>query len=279
MPLRITLLTFLLLFPLNTAPVQAGGLVGRGEVRDAGAQAAAEAEKKHGLWANAAAQRRVQRVGRRVAQQAKYQEGTVYAFQILDMDEVNAFALPSGHVYVTRGLMEKVGSRDELLAAVLAHEVGHIAELHAYRRVQRAMRQTIAVGALGALFGKRLGRTGEAALVLGDALLFADYSQDQEIEADRYGVIVAHQAGYHASAMAEFLTILAADEKNPGVLKYLHSHPRSERRARLVSEFREEYLAGTADISKYTEPKPPAAAFSYSYPNFARLEREARAKE
>lgn len=269
------LLLLLLCSLLGLVPsADAKSLVGKGEVRAAGRDAAKEIEKKEGLYPNAQAQARVRRIGDKLARLAKYQEGTVFAFQVLDMEEINAFALPSGHIYVTRGLLDAVGKNDDLLAAVIGHEIGHLAELHAFRRVEKVLRQALAFTALDLLFGKRLGKDAQYVAALTESYLAADYSQDQETEADRYGVILATEAGYDPSAMADFLRLLAEKEKSLGLLKYLHSHPPSKDRAKRVDAFVANYAQESLD--RFLYPTPPEAAFTYQYPDFMELERQAR---
>ncbi|HYE78328.1 MAG TPA: M48 family metallopeptidase [bacterium] len=260
------ILTVALAAPLAAPAPADAALVSRKQVQQAGRDAAKQVEEKYGLWANAAEQERVRRIGRRVAERAKYQEGVVYAFQIVNMDDMNAFALPSGHVYLTKGLVQRVGKDDDLIAAVLAHEVGHLSELHSHKRIERALKQQLGFAVFGSIFGDRLGKAGNFAANLANQVIFNEYSQDQEIESDRYGVVLASQAGYRKEAMADFLRILAQEERRNKALEYLRSHPYSETRVEVVNEFVRSLAAGKVNLAAYTSPKPPDAAFAYAYP-------------
>lgn len=253
--------------PMTLAPSPAdAAIVSKKQVQQAGRDAAKQVEKEHGLWNSATEQQRVRRIGRRLAEKAKYQEGTVYAFQILNMEDVNAFALPDGHVYVTKGLMTRVGKDDHMLAAVLGHEIGHISELHAHKRIERALKQQLGYSIFGTIFGDKLGDIGNLAADIANTVIFNEYSQDQEIDGDQYGIVLASQAGYRKDAMVDFLEILAADEKQNKTLEYLRSHPYSATRVTVANKFMEDLNAGRITLAEYTSPKPPATAFTYAYP-------------
>ncbi|WP_025900020.1 M48 family metalloprotease [Sneathiella glossodoripedis] len=149
---------------------------------------------------------------------------------------VNAFALPGGYVYVTRGLLAMANNEAEV-AGVLAHEVGHVIARHGVERQSRAT----GMGLLGAIAGiltqsadvARLGQTV-------GGLFLADYSRDQEYEADRLGVKYLGLAGYPREAMADFLQRLedhseyaakvAGKEGKSGQYDFFASHPQTEDR-------------------------------------------------
>jgi predicted Zn-dependent protease len=174
-------------------------------------------------------------VGARVAAHAP-QRSHGYRFQILDQDEPNAFALPGGHVYVSRGLLALANREDEL-AGVIAHEVVHVAGRH------HAQRQTrlAGVGILalpGVLAGAILGPIGDliaAPGVLAGAGALASYSRSQELEADRYGQEIAAAAGYDPGALGRFLIALERETQlrleGPREPGWLDSHPANPDRA------------------------------------------------
>jgi|GEM_PF-5223357 len=259
----LALLLGLLVLP---APADSAGLVGKGEIRKSGREAAAAIEKKEGLYQSSGTQRRVQTIGNELAREAKYQEGTIYAFQVLDMDDVNAFALPSGHVYVTSGLIKLVGNDDDLLAAVLAHEIGHLSELHSHKRVEKVLTQSLAFGFLGAIFKDEIGKEGQMVAGVVNAFLTAEYSQDQELASDKYGIVLTDLAGYDPTSMSAFLRKLAETEKSNELEEYFGSHPNSDKRARLADEFLTTYQNGEIELERFTSPSPPASAFDYQYP-------------
>ena len=129
---------------------------------------------------------------------------------LLNSSVNNAFAVPGGYVYATRQLVNLMNNEAEL-AAVLGHEVGHVAARHSARRQQAAQRNQL-LGLLGAVIGGAvLGSPDLANLSLqGSQLLTLGYSRNQELEADQLGVQYLNRAGYDPNAMATLLASLAA---------------------------------------------------------------------
>jgi len=173
----------------------------------------------------------VQRVGGRVASQAHRR--LRYQFHYLpDRAFINAFALPGGHVFIGRGLIEHMTTEDEL-AAVLGHEVEHVDHYHCAERLQTEL----------AL--RRIPLGGILAIPI--SVFQGGYSKDQELEADREGVLLAHRAGYSAAGAVRAFTMLhdLSHEKEQRVLTpqgelvsvatgvltgYFRSHPATEDR-------------------------------------------------
>jgi predicted Zn-dependent protease len=166
-----------------------------------------------------------------------------WTFTVLDSPIVNAFALPGGYVYITRGLLALAQNEAEL-ASVLGHEMGHVTARHA------AQRQTAAMGAgiLGVLVGAVTGsgELGQASMGAGQALV-AGYSRDQEFEADDLGIRYIARAGYDVNASSSFLNRMgehsrleAAMMGNPGrpsETNIMSTHPRTpDRVARAARE-------------------------------------------
>lgn len=133
----------------------------------------------------------VRGVGARVAAKARC-EGCRFTFRVLDDADPNAFAVPGGFVYVTRGILALLGSEAEL-AAILGHEIGHVTARHAIEQWSRAKDPLADIDR-----AHILDETG--------------HSRDDEREADRLGVEYAARAGYDAEAMASALAALAASE-------------------------------------------------------------------
>ena len=141
-----------------------------------------------------------------------------FSFKLLNSGVPNAFAIPGGYVYTTRGLLALMNSEAEL-AFVLGHETGHIAAHHTDRR-QKVTQRSVLLGTigqtlLGALLGNgalgqvggQLGQAGIQRLVVGSVM---SHSRQDEFEADDLGVIYARKAGYDATASADILSSLAA---------------------------------------------------------------------
>lgn len=131
-----------------------------------------------------------------------------YRVTVLDSPVINAFALPGGYVYVTRGLMALVNDEAEL-AGVIGHEIGHVNARHS------AQRQTAALGTslLGAVLGAVVGSDALNQIAgLGGQGLLASYSRDQEYEADMLGVRYLAGAGYDPYAASDFLESMGAQQ-------------------------------------------------------------------
>jgi len=200
-----------------------------------GNRAAAEVEAESGVYDRHDLEAYVQAVGRRLAARSPRQDVS-YTFHVLDAPEPNAFALPGGHVYVTRGLLVLVDSEDEL-ACVLGHEIGHVAARH-------SVRQLSAQAPLGLVTGITSGVVGLASPALGDlvggvgslasGLVMAPYSRDQEREADRLGQQLAAESGWDPAAMADFLHTMERDEKLQSAKRrrfdFLSTHPTTPER-------------------------------------------------
>lgn len=125
-------------------------------------------------------------------------------FTILNDTQVNAFALPGGYVYVTRGLMAMASDEAEL-AGVLSHEIAHVTARHTAQRYSSAVAANIGVNVLGVLSQVAgLGRVGGDIAALGANLALKSYSREQELESDMLGVRYMTRVGYDPQALVSF---------------------------------------------------------------------------
>ncbi len=154
-----------------------------------------------------------------------------FTFRVLDSPVINAFALPGGYVYVTRGLLSHLNNEAQL-AVVLGHEITHVAARHASQRA--ATQQLGTLGLLGAAIGGQVLLGGNAAqnvLDLGGTaaqLLFLRYGRDDERESDQNGVDYAGLVGYKPSEGAAFFTSLkriGQQQEGGGIPSFLSTHP------------------------------------------------------
>jgi len=150
----------------------------------------------------------VNRIGQKIAPHTERND-VQYKFHVIDSPIVNAFAVPGGYIYVSRGLIALANNEAEL-AGVIAHEIGHITGRHAAAR----MSQGVLVGLGAAILGAATGSdaVGQVANV-GSDLYIKSYSRGQEHESDTLGVRYLAKAGYDPRAMAAFLSSLDAQTK------------------------------------------------------------------
>ncbi|MDZ4737241.1 MAG: M48 family metalloprotease [Rhodospirillaceae bacterium] len=153
-----------------------------------------------GAYEDPAMQAYVNEIGQRLAQQSE-RPNLRYTFTVLDSPVVNAFAVPGGYIYITRGLMALAENEAEV-AGVIAHEIGHITARHSNARYCQSMVAQLGAIGLGVLTGS--GAVAEAAS-MGAAVYLQSYSREQEFESDLLGVRYLSRGGYDPQAMSTFL--------------------------------------------------------------------------
>jgi len=183
----------------------------------------------------------VRTVGERVARSARHPEmpELPYQFVALDSDVVNAFALPGGPVYVTRGMLEQLKTEGQL-AAVLAHEIRHINGRHGSQQIGRQMGMQILLDVATAVAarsegGARAARYGRDVADVVAGLVNLKYTREMESEADRLGLDYMVAAGYHPQEMVNLLTLLTSTE-GPRPPEFLSTHPNPENRVGAIRE-------------------------------------------
>ncbi len=218
------------------------GCLSTAKETEIGAEEAKNVAASIGLVQDSALVDYVAAVGARVAAHAKRVD-VAYQFFVADAQEPNAFALPGGFIYVTRGLLALVNSEDEL-AGVLGHEIGHVEARHSLKRVGVASPFAIATGLAGFAAGivsPTLGRVvaGTTGAVT-EGLVVAPFSRGQERQADAIGLGLAASAGYEPAALSTFLETLGREgELQTGKEESFHflaSHPTTPERVRKTAE-------------------------------------------
>jgi predicted Zn-dependent protease len=210
--------------------------------RRLGAEQAKKVEQSIGFSGGPELTAYVEQVGARVAAQSPRTD-VRYAVHVVDLDEPNAFALPNGDVYVSRGLLVLLNSEDEL-AGVLGHEVGHVAARHTVQRATRAAPLAIVTGIASGvtglaspLLGQAVGGVGQAA----NGLVVAPYSRDQERQADELGQQFEAAAGWDPAALSSALQALQRDEAlRPGGAQrpgFFDSHPSTPERVQNTADY------------------------------------------
>ncbi|MGE4650899.1 MAG: M48 family metalloprotease [Myxococcota bacterium] len=209
-------------------------LVSEAAERRLGAQQAEQIARDPGLFGDPALGDYLQRLGERLAERSPRPD-LDWKFSVLDLWGQNAFALPGGYVYVTRGLLAYLNREDEL-AFVLAHEIGHVAARHSVQRMTRAAPLAVATGLPAAAVslvlpaaGRALGSMGQFA----NSALMAPYGRAQELEADAVGQGLVADSGWDPAALMDFVRTLERERALRGEeerLGFLRTHPLSSER-------------------------------------------------
>ncbi|MEX0636777.1 MAG: M48 family metalloprotease, partial [Ferruginibacter sp.] len=164
-----------------------------------------------------------------------------YEFKVVDSEVLNAFAVPGGYVYFTRGIMAHFNNEAEF-AGVLGHEIGHITARHTV--VQQSNQVFGQIGLMGAIIIKpELGRFAEQASQ-GLGLMFLKFGRDAERESDQLGVEYSSKINYDAKEMAGFFNTLARQSATAGVAElpdFLSTHPNPGDRSITVGKLSKEW--------------------------------------
>jgi len=229
-----------------------------------GAQAHQQVLQEYGVVKDARVQTYVNNLGQRLAK-LSHRDQLQWHFTVLDSPEINAFALPGGYVYVTRGIMAYLQSEAEL-AGVIGHEIGHVTARHG---AQRATRQQDA--GLGVLAATVLGAVLESQGISGAGRLASDVSQtaaagyiasygrDQELQADTLGAEYLARNAYNPRNMIRVIAVLkdqerfAADQARaagravPTGNSWLASHPSNDQRLQQITQLADQYRGNYVD--------------------------------
>ena len=174
-----------------------------------------------------------------------------YHIKILDSPVVNAFAVPGGYIYLTRGILAQLTNEAEL-AGDIGHEMGHVTARHSVsQQTKQQLGQMILMGTM--IVSERLAQYAQYAMQ-GMGLLFLKFSRDDEREADRLGVYYSSKIGYDAHKMAEFFQVLnkmSMAENVGGVPTFMSTHPDPGDRYNTVNQL----AAAWQDSLKLTSPK------------------------
>jgi predicted Zn-dependent protease len=192
-----------------------------------------------GLYEDPALQNFIKEKGQQMAA-VSHRNNIKYEFKIVDSPVVNAFAVPGGYVYFTRGIMAHFNNEAEF-AGVLGHEIGHIAARHSAQQQSKTVLAQLGLIA-GMIAAPQLAQYAEAAQQ-GLGLLFLKFGRDDERESDRLGVEYSTKIGYDAQEMAGFFNTLnrmGGDERE-AIPDFLSTHPNPADRNRAVKKLAAEW--------------------------------------
>ena len=189
-----------------------------------------------GLHPDASLQAYVQELGSRLAAKSE-RPHLPWTFRVVDDPVVNAFALPGGYIYITRGILAHLNSEAEL-AAVIGHEIGHVTARHSVNQLSRAMLAQVGLGA-ASIFSETVARYSDVAnAAMG--LLFLKYGRDDERQSDDLGLRYMRAAGYDPREMADVFEMLGRVSAASGgsrTPEWLSTHPNPENRyARITAQ-------------------------------------------
>jgi predicted Zn-dependent protease len=198
-------------------------LVSEGKELQMGAEADPAVISEYGLYADPEVQRYVDGVGQRLGK-VSHLPSLAWHFRVLDSPVVNAFAIPGGYIYITRGILAYMNSEAQL-AGVLGHEIGHVTARHSAQQITR--QELAGIGVLaGAVFVSAF-RPYSGIAQQGLGLLFLKYSRDNETQADELGVGYATKAGYDPREIpSTYATLKRIGERAGSSLpNFLSTHP------------------------------------------------------
>lgn len=226
--------------------------------------------REYGIYDDQNLNARLREIGNRLGT-LSHRPHLTYRFKVLDASVVNAFAVPGGYIYLTRGILAHLNSEAEL-AGIMGHEIGHVTARHSGQQYTRAQLAQIGMG-IGMIFSDTFSSLSSL-VEMGVGMLFLSYSRDNERQADALGVEYSAKAGYDPGEMAGFFSTL--ERMNPssdrtGLPSWLSTHPNPEDRIGLVRTMaqewrqtlnlrnarigREEYLRGIDGLIIGDDPK------------------------
>jgi predicted Zn-dependent protease len=209
-------------------------LISEAQELEIGRSAAAEVRATLGLVDDQKLQTYVQRIGATLAHTSHRPE-LPWTFGVVDDPTPNAFALPGGYIFLTRGMMNLMNSEAEL-AAVLGHEIGHVTARHSVTAVSRQQLAQLGLGLGGVFFPA----TQPFSNVLGTGLelLFLKHGRDAERQADELGFDYALDHDYNVREMVDVFTALrrAGDDQRSPLPSWLSTHPAPDERIKLVEQ-------------------------------------------
>jgi len=216
----------------------------------AGQEADAQVKKEMGIYSDANVQDYVSGVGMKLAKLSE-RPNLPWHYTVVDSPAVNAFALPGGYIYITRGILPFLNDEAQL-AGVLGHETGHVTARHAAQQYTRAVGGTIGLVALGIFVpgGAQLGGLAEQGL----GVLFLKYGRGDELQADQLGARYAARGNWDPAAVPEMLTTLGrldeASGQSKGVPNWLETHPEPLTRVKDIQPTVQQLSAGRTDFER-----------------------------
>lgn len=224
------LLLLAILFHLPVSSANAVPFIDKETEISMGQKADKQVIAQYGLYQDKELQLYVNQIGQKLVSNLSNPEFNRYFFKVVDSSEVNAFALPGGYIYVTRGLLAMINSEAEL-AGVLGHEIGHVTNHHGAKQILRQVgAQILSIG--GAIANpKNAGQWLMISTSLFNTINLG-YGREAELESDAHGLMMAQKAGYNPRGVVEFLSNLRQQEILTGQVyhSFQATHPETKER-------------------------------------------------
>lgn len=230
----------LLLFTIDVGRVEGGIFtISQEQEIHLGQQLAMQVETRMPMLNDWMIEGYVNNLGQHLAQFSR-RSNIGYRFRVPNANEINAFALPGGFIYVNRALLEAAENESEL-AGVMAHEISHVVARHSVEQLERAQKYNLGLGLIGSILGNRSGalidltKLGSQVAATG---FFMKYSRKAERQADELGVYNVYAAGYDPRGMITFFEKLQSlRRQQPNLLNaFFSSHPDIGERLHTVSQ-------------------------------------------
>ena len=228
-------------------------LMSKGQELAMGEQSDPEIKSFFGVYEDEQLQKFIDRKGQAMASRS-HRPDLPYQFKIVDSPVVNAFAVPGGYVYFTRGIMAHFNNEAEF-AGVLGHEIGHITARHSAKQYSKAMLAQVGLVA-GMVISPEFRQFADLANT-GVSLLFLKFGRDAESQSDQLGVLYSTEIGYDSRQMAGFfrtLDRLQQQSSGEAVPTFLSTHPdpsdRYEKVMKWTNKWQKKLDAGHLDVNR-----------------------------
>jgi len=214
-----------------------------------GKKADVEITEKYGYYDDESLQDYINEVGQKIATVCDRKDIN-YHFTVVDSPEINAFALPGGYIYITRGILAQINSEAEM-AGVLGHETGHVTARHSAQQISKALSYKIVAAGASIIYPPAQQWSQISDFIFG--AIQSGYGRDFELQSDELGVKYNDRANYNPKAVSAFLNHLKMNEEGKPVFHGLFaSHPDTAERVEKANALAEKVMSesGKSDYSQ-----------------------------
>lgn len=262
MIIRILVLSCLFLLSFN------GNVAGISTAKESeiGKEADKDILKIYGYYSNNELQEYINEIGQKLVSSIN-DPIFEYYFKVVDTPEVNAFALPGGYIYITRGMLAYINNEAEL-AVILGHEIGHVTSHHAVTQMNKSIASAL-ITIAGLIASQDIRKEAGAWVTITTQLsqhILSGYGREAEMQSDELGIIYAHSAGYDPRTMIDFFKKLKARERSAGANYhgFLATHPDTIERI-ITAEGKSNIVAARGDGLKKNEERYKTKVEGLSY--------------